>query len=338
MRPRGFAVWGWLALLSGVALGQTNPPGVFYPHNPTLTDSAVYLSHDGISRIALAPLSPAWQSLKGIATLEPVVTERLVLTGSPGGVYALERDTGRLRWRLRSDNTLFSPVISARSAYVAGLDGTLRALDLDTGDVLWERRLRGWVYPPALSGTTLVSVSSSGTASGLDPATGETLWARTLGQEPVYRPLAVDGRRVVLTLFDGGVVLLESRTGRPLWQVHAPAPAFTPSLMGTRLVFGTYDGQVLALDADTGRELWTHSLGGRVRISAFNRPDSMWVSNDQGRIALLDLATGQALWEDQRPGVPIGAPIPWRDGLLVFLEGPGHPFVRLLPPPQKETP
>jgi hypothetical protein len=56
--------------------------------------------------------------VEGIATLEPVVTERLVLTGNPGGLYALERDTGRLRWWLRSDNTLCSPVIKTHIALI----------------------------------------------------------------------------------------------------------------------------------------------------------------------------------------------------------------------------
>lgn len=334
----GFAVWGWLALQSAVALSQVDPPGALYPHNPNLAGSAVFLSHEGIHRIALGPLTPIWQSLQGVATFEPVVTGQLVLTGSPGGLYALARDTGRLLWQLPSDSTLFSPVVSARTAYVAGQDGSLTALDLDTGQVIWRRRFQGWVYPPALSGTTLVSVTGPGMVSGLAPTTGQTLWMRALGQEPVYHPLAVDGQRVVLTLFDARVILLDAGTGRILWQVQAPSPAFTPTLIGTALVFGTYGGQVLALDADTGRTLWTRHLGGRVRISAFNPPGGVWASNDQGAIALLGLATGRVLRGEHPPGVPIGTPLTWHDDLLVFLEGPDPPSVRPLTLPKEETP
>ncbi len=183
-----------------------------------------------------------------------------------------------------------------------------------------------------------MSVTGSGIASALAPATGQTLWTRALGQEPVYRPLAVDGQRVVLTLFDARVLLLDSRTGRIRWQIHTTAPAFTPTRIGTRLVFGTYDGRILALDVDTGERLWSHGLGGRVRISPFNPPGGVWASNDQGAIVLLDLATGRVLREERLPGVPIGSPIPWHDDLLVFLEGSDPLCVRPLTLPKKETP
>lgn len=189
----------WLLAFSAVSAHTA------YPANPSITDSAIYISHNGVVRYDSDTLKSTWHALAGVATFEPVIAGELLLVGSAAGVYGLHRGSGNIVWRIRTSMPLFSPAvdIDAGMVFIGGQDGSVRAVSKKTGHIKWQRRFKAWIYPPAVLGRRLVVGGSSGRLRALDAETGSAVWSIDVGHELVYRPLAVDGRVVVITLFDG---------------------------------------------------------------------------------------------------------------------------------------
>ena len=82
-------------------------------------------------------------------------------------------------------------------------------------------------------------------------------------------PLVV-GRRLYVTLPQGGVMALDSRTGARIWRFDRAPPAGVrlccitanrgAAMLGSRLYVGTLDAHLLALDAATGRLAWDQTV------------------------------------------------------------------------------
>jgi outer membrane protein assembly factor BamB len=172
-------------------------------------------------------------------------------------VYALEADTGAVRWRtelLGFDHR--SPKVVDDLVLVPGAE--LDALGRDSGEVQWTVPLSGWVT--STDGEAFAADTGVG---AVDLATGERRW---------YRELPADARASIPRVTDGTVVVgtsagtvraFDADTGDPLWQCRGDWRAIgSPSLYdGTAYVsFGDpayfEGGSLVALDLADGTEQW----------------------------------------------------------------------------------
>ena len=125
--------------------------------------------------------SVAWMtSLKGDADRfvdvdgTPVVSgDTLFVTSSAGGVYALDKATGLVRWRLPVANA-GALVVDGDHLYVTAAEQGVYALD-KAGNVLWRQGTRGGGEPatPLVSGSYLVYALSEAGVFIADKLTGE---------------------------------------------------------------------------------------------------------------------------------------------------------------------
>ena len=173
----------------------------------------------------------------GTTVFQPVADAELVTAGyttfaNPplGGVVAVERGSGRVRWRrplatvdAASGGFGGGPVITPGAVWVAGADGWVRALARGTGEVL--AALPGVTRPDgraqdrdwralALGGSTLIAGSLSGIVAGFDMEARRERWRTALhdggsvalrltaNDETVYVP-HLGGRLVALSVADG---------------------------------------------------------------------------------------------------------------------------------------
>lgn len=246
----------------------------------------------------------------------PVVVDDLVLVGSGSG-GELPTARGRLTaYRLRDGalvwSTAFVPEgangggviapatvdVSLGEAYVAtgapyaavpgSNPGTcsLFALSLETGAVLWVDQpyagnTTGFDFNSAAVqvGPILVAANKDG-IYGWDRLARKRLWHTRLtpsiarGQKaagptsgPEGGPVATDGTRVYVLSNDAAsmgcvAAALAPASGHVLWRAKLPAQSYAaPALAGERLCIPSVDGRLRVLDAATGRGLGDVALG-----------------------------------------------------------------------------
>ncbi len=216
-----------------------------------------------------------------------------VLIGSDRPLFALDGDTGHLKWTFNfpTDNEYQStlPIIGTGNTVYLGSQVNnkpyrLYALNGATGEVRWSRRAEAAV-----------------------PVVGED------------NQIFVGGKRLLA---------LDSRTGRQRWAFQPPASANVGDpnsdnddgqiknaayANGTVLVaFGCPDQRLFALDAATGKSKWSLPLEDKLRF-ACSLPIALRVINKElvlvgetgGALRALDIGTGRLKWRFQTDGDPL---------------------------------
>ena len=204
---------------------------------------------------------------------DPVVTEELIVTGSDnrgeGHLYALERETGAVRWKQGFPGGVGTQVYAHDDAVFASTaSGEVVAADLATGEIRWRHRaveeaIGGRIgVDPVLAGDRFFVGWRTGIVEAWDPATGDRLWRRPL-EAPLGTSLAeTPGGEIVVGTGDGRLLrfspdgeILGSRTlGERLYGDLLVA--------GDRLLAMGWDpaaGHFLAsVSPDLEDLLWTH--------------------------------------------------------------------------------
>jgi outer membrane protein assembly factor BamB len=144
--------------------------------------------------------------------------------------------------------------------------GEVYALEANTGKVRWSRPLitSGWL---AVGGGGVYAASYDGQLSALDAATGAVRWIRQVsGREELALPYpSVGGHIVYIAPGTGYTYAFSATTGDLLWRRQTSSSGYNqpPVIFNGRLYVGNPDSYVYALDATTGRFLWRSGKGGQ---------------------------------------------------------------------------
>lgn len=179
------------------------------------------------------------------------------------GLFALDSETGALRWRTKpAFNPTSPPTLADSRIYVAGAVDSAYALDSADGTILWQSPVEGAVYSrmPLVNG--VVYVSSLGKAVfALDARTGRQRWRfATAGQ--VYSSPTVDPAlgMVYIGGSDSYLYALDAATGALRWRQQLASAAGTPRLLHGQL-YVISGGYLYALHPATGAMLWQYVAG-----------------------------------------------------------------------------
>jgi outer membrane protein assembly factor BamB len=105
-----------------------------------------------------------WKYETGLGiSSSPAVSEDFVVVGSKDGfLYALQTQTGRLRWRTLVGEVVTAPPVIRDGVVYIQAGGTF-ALDCATGNVVWRAALAGAVQSaPVLAADTVYLAGLSG--------------------------------------------------------------------------------------------------------------------------------------------------------------------------------
>ena len=206
------------------------------------------------------------------------------------------------------------PVIAGDLIYVASADGELRSIDRNRGRTLWKTEL-----DLPLSGgvgvyeDSLFLGGSDGEVLRVAANDGEILWTTALSGE-VLAPPQGNGRVVVAQTYDGKLYGLDHETGEVLWRYDSNVPVLTirgtstPIISDGTVYAGFASGRVFAFDASSGAVRWEARVAipqGRSEIERIVDVDGamalagaeLYVASYQGRVAALDIRTGQRIWQ-----------------------------------------
>lgn len=179
------------------------------------------------------------------------------------------------------EGTAYSaPVVAANTVFVADADGTVYAIDPETGAIRWRSAGRSNVREDLRShvvvrGQTVYVASQGSLVRALNIKTGVQLWRyQTHNEDEIVGgpigPLAVEGGRVYLGSLSFGLYVLDAATGRELWRApldqdifnatvsmpsHSNPDLSTPMVDQGTVVIVAANG-LGAWRADGGQALW----------------------------------------------------------------------------------
>ena len=134
----------------------------------------------------------------GIAYSSPAVANGVVYVGSvepDGSLYAINANTGTLRWRYTTgDDFISSPAVANGVVYVGCDDHNLYALNASTGTLLWNHTMGYYVEssPTVANGVVYVG-SNEGNLWALNASTGALLWRYGTGLIFLSSPAMANG-------------------------------------------------------------------------------------------------------------------------------------------------
>ena len=219
-----------------------------------------------------------------------------------------------------------TPTIDGKNLYLLSGNGVIGCFDAKTGKPIWSRdskefggRSGGWGYAESVLIYQDLAIFKPGgkkCIAALNKATGETVWTST-GFEagPEYGSCILvefGGRPLVVTGTDAGIVCVDAKDGKLLWQnnfsarntANCPTPAYADGYVFWANGYGKggiclklkADGDSVAADvAWTTRDMDCHHGG-------FVIHEGHIYGNHGGGWSCLELATGKKMWNDRAVG------------------------------------
>jgi len=293
------------------------------------------LDKDRIERLWRIPLGPSYSG--------PIVSDNLVFTTETQNresevAYALDRKTGKERWRVKWKGAMRVPFFAAsngswirstpaydgESLYVAGMRDTLVCLDAKTGQQKWRvdfvDRFKtslpafGFVCSPLVDGAA-VYVQAGASAVKLDKKSGKVIW-RTLKDSggmygsafssPIIANLAGKRQLVVQTRED--LVGVDIETGDVLWTQAVPAyrgmNILTPTVVGDAVFTSSYRNKswFYQVFQEKGRfqvaTAWSNNAQGYMSTPVVIN-GHVYLHLQNRRFTCINLETGERTWTSQ---------------------------------------
>lgn len=240
-----------------------------------------------------------------------------MIVGSQRETACLQRDTGRVLWRVASSRA--ASVVTPFGLARLGFDGRVELHDLETGGV----RFTTHVAPRAAGGATgalvngpalpklLVIAEGDRAVTAVDLVSGEVRW-RYSGKRPASYRMRRAGKLLIVAGGDSALIALDVFTGEVVWRVRDRLPFSGDICIDHDSAFAVAGGPVgpcklLHVDLWTGALRWARELDERpctgqaplVSGNAIVIP-----TRDKRGVGASALArdTGAPLWE-QPPGL-----------------------------------
>ena len=341
-------------LISGVLMLTLNAPALG-------SDSAMFrgdLEHSGVYQSAGITHAPTvkWKfHTSGYVNSSPAVASGAVYVGSAdGGLYAVNKDTGKLRWRFKTGSRVVSsPAVSDGNVYFGSYDGNFYAVDAATGDLKWkfktggERRFQGthlhgslpapetmpdpfdvYLSSPAIWHGAVYFGSGDGYVYALNAKSGALVWQFKTGDVVHASPAIADGN-VFIGSWDSYMYALDAATGTEKWRFKTGVDPDIHNQVGIQssaavqdgvVYFGCRDSHMYAVDEQSGQQKWAIDMHGSWVITSPAVRDGKvyFATSDSGLFYEADAKSGAVGFSLKLHGWPTFAS-PAISGDMVYL-------------------
>ena len=232
-----------------------------------------------------------------------------------------------------------TPVVGGGRVYAMDTIATVSAFDAKSGTKLWSSRIAREKEGTAVAFGGGVSygddgrvyaTSGYGIAAAFDAATGAQVWRVDLGT-PLRGAPSLDGGHVYVLSADNQLFSLNLKDGKTNWEATGTSEqagilgAAAPAIALDTAVVGFSSGELIAIRVENGRTVWQDALNRTSRstaLAALSDIDAppvidrgrVFAIGHGGRIAALELSTGQRVWEQNLAGTSM----PWVAGDFVY--------------------
>lgn len=245
-----------------------------------------------------------------------------------------------------------APIVDAGKVFTMDTDGDVRAFDVRTGSTVWNTHIpapaatitdkkgrkkvkkgredAGFGGGVSAGSGRVYATTGYGIVAAFDAATGGKIWQISLGT-PLRNAPSVSGNRIYAVTADNQLFALSADKGETLWNVTGTTEvagtlgSAAPAIDRDTVVVGFSSGELNALREENGRTVWADALartGRTTALAALTDIDAspvidkgrVFAIGHGGRMAAIELATGQRVWERNFAGVQI----PWVAGDYIF--------------------
>ncbi len=221
---------------------------------------------------------------------------------------------------------LSGPVAQEGIVYTIDAEGTVTATSLENGDILWKTGTvpeSGYTQPfgggVCVEGDAVYVATAHAEVLSLDAKSGAIHWRHHTSGPVRTAPTVKDGRVFVVTV-SNTCEAYGAQTGELLW-THAGIietagllGAASPAIAENVVIAPYSSGEIYALRADNGFPLWSESLtvSGRldplaslshIKARPIISQGKVFITAHSGRLAAIDLKSGQLLWHADFGGI-----------------------------------
>ena len=216
------------------------------------------LGPDSVSGLTLK-----WQQQVGSRFgSSPVVAGMLYVGSYDGSLYALDAETGTVRWKYSTENRIdFAPAVVDWVVYFGSRDGYFYALDARTGALLWKFASGISISPPVVADGLVYVGADPGNLYALQADSGDVVWSLPHFADS---PAAVADGVVYVVGNNSYIYALNATSGAVVWKTYISQPSVTGLAVRNNILYILNNGQdrkyLEALAADTGAFIWTYDL------------------------------------------------------------------------------
>lgn len=225
-----------------------------------------------------------------------------VIGNSDGNVYALDVESGDLKWTFETDHRVWAtPLIVQDTVYVGSMDRHLYALDLSGGEKRWAFQAEGaFAGTPALRDGTLYIGAFDNRLYAIDASEGTEVW-RFTGENWFWGSPAIYDDTVYAADVDGNVYAVDADTGEQIWHQAVNDPVRAGLALtedGSRLLISGQNGALFALDTAAGDEKWSEGAEGQGFAMPVVSGSVVYQTLIQGtyRLRALHVDNGYGVW------------------------------------------
>jgi outer membrane protein assembly factor BamB len=276
---------------------ELNPPAPLVEFQPTTTPKIIWSAKVGQSE--RYDFVPVYEGNSVYAASEQ------------GELIKLEADTGKVVWRIRTDEKLSAGVgLGANLVLLGTASGYVMAYD-EQGKLLWKSRVSSEVLSvPRVYIDIVVVRAGDGRIFGLNAVDGSRKWifqrstpALTLRSSAGIT--IADG--VVYAGYAGGkLAAVKADDGTSLWEATVAQPRGTteieriaditslPVVDGPAVFAVAFQGKVAGIDRASGRVGWSRDISSYTGIDV--EAGRLYLSHAQGAVYSLDASSGKTYW------------------------------------------
>ncbi len=211
----------------------------------------------------------------------PAVWNGVVYFGSgDGNVYALDANSGALKWKFQTGDVVHSsPAIAEGTLYIGSWDSYLYALDATSGKEKWRFKTGddpdihnhvGIQSSPAVVNGVVYFGCRDANVYAVDAATGKQKWSfPNEGSWVNNSPVVHEGKVYFGTSIPGILHALDANTGAPVFQLPTGTPVFSSMAVANGMLYmGNFGGKLTAIDLKTQKPVWVFETDGAKQNAA----------------------------------------------------------------------
>lgn len=248
--------------------------------------------------------------------LQLAIDNKLVFAASSNGIVeALEIDSGRSRWRVKTKEPISGGVGYSSGRVAVGTENSqVIVFDAESGEQLWDAKVSSEVLSvPALNNQVVIVQTQDGKLIALDAEDGSERWiyestVPALSLRGTSSPLIQAGF-VLAALGNGSVISVALDNGTLRWEERVAIPTGRSEIDrlvdidgemkisdNGLLLVSSYQGYFSAIDVTTGQTRW------RTKASTYSGPDfgfgNVYIVDSEDSLRAFRVGQEQPIWEN----------------------------------------
>ena len=278
------------------------------------------VAHTGATEEQLIfPLKLAWKFITDVTPnnpSSPAVVDGVVYICSGARIYAVNAETGLLKWRYPAEEYLTaqiksSPVVGADLVYFGAGDGKLYAIAKDTGNLAWSFSTKGIMNSSPILVDGIIYVGSSDDhLYSLDAVSGQEKWIggfRT--RDDVASAAAYLDGLVYFLSNDMVLYSVHTSTGKIKWQVRVGNwSAASSPVVSDNNVYLASGNMLQTFQAKSGRLKWAVKFVNDISTVPAVSNGTAFLATRNGSIFAIS-STGKQKWTAEFGAPVYGSPI-----------------------------